>query len=385
MRALISEGKWLSSGEFASYEIAVHSPLSAGRDMLEKRKLLHRALLLSTCVAFSGCALSAWGATCSTQSQMSATQRSGFMGEAHTIGAIVQSGDIQALRAKILPAIASDFDGIAATVTSLKPQVQNATMTVDSVYLLDASKDAPGAERTQFFCGSPIVVLTFNGIPPGTYALVILHATGVPQPQQISLILASAPGNQWQLAGFYAKPMIHADHDGLWYWVSARKYAQSKDNWTAWLYYHIAQGLLSPVDFLSSPNLQKLQQEAEQTHPKDFPAEKTQVSLNAQGASYNLSAVDTTTQFGGLDLDVHYIPNPTQAAQLRTPTEARKQVTDVMTALLAQHPGLRQAFHGMWVHADQGDSSLFALELPMDQIAPGTQPQASNNAPPAVH
>jgi hypothetical protein len=350
--------------------------------MFEKRKLLQRTLLLSTCVAISGFALSAYGATCSTQSQISPTQRSTFMGEAHTIGAIVQSGDTQALRAKILPAIASDFDGIAATVTSLKPLLQTATMTVDSVYLLDASKDAPGAERTQFFCGSPIVVLTFSGLPQGTYALVILHATGVQQPQQISLILAGAPGNQWQLAGFYAKPMVHADHDGLWYWVSARKYAQTKDNWTAWLYYHIAEGLLSPVDFLSSPNLQKLQQESQQAKPKDFPADKTQVTLNAQGSSYNLSAVDTTTQFGGLDLDVHYIPNPTQAAQLRTPTEARKQVTDVMTALLAQHPGLRQAFHGMWVHADQGDATLFALELPMDQIAPG-QPQASSNPPAA--
>jgi hypothetical protein len=352
--------------------------------MLEKRKSLHRALLLSICVVLVGYTLSAYGATCTTQSQMSPTQRSTFTGEAHTFAAIVQSADTQALRAKILPAIASDFDGIAATVTSLKPLVQTATMTVDSVYLLDASKDAPGAERTQFFCGSPIVVLTFTGIPPGTYALVVLHATGVQQPQQISLILASAPGNQWQLAGFYAKPMIHAEHDGLWYWVEARKYEQSKDNWTAWLYYHIAEGLLSPVDFLSSPNLQKLQQEAQQSHPKDFPADKTQVNLNAQGATYSLSAVDTTTQFGGLDLDVHYIPNPTQAAQLRTPTEARKQVTDLMMALLAQHPGLRQAFHGMWVHADQGDASLFALELPMDQIAPGTQPQASNN-PPATH
>jgi hypothetical protein len=352
--------------------------------MLEKGKSLHRAFRLSVCMVVVGYTLSASGATCSTQSQMSPTQRSTFTGEAHTFAAIVQSGDTQALRAKILPAIASDFDGIAATVTSLKPLVQTATMTVDSVYLLDASKDAPGAERTQFFCGSPIVVLTFTGIPPGTYALVILHATGVQQPQQISLILASAPGNQWQLAGFYAKPMIHAEHDGLWYWVEARKYEQSKDNWTAWLYYHIAEGLLSPVDFLSSPNLQKLQQEAQQSHPKDFPADKTQVNLNAQGSTYSLSAVDTTTQFGGLDLDVHYIPNPTQAAQLRTPTEARKQVTDVMTALLAQHPGLRQAFHGMWVHADQGDASLFALELPMDQIAPGTQPQASNN-PPAAH
>jgi hypothetical protein len=55
-----------------------------------------------------------------------------------------------------------------------------------------------------------------------------------------------------------------------------------------------------------------------------------------------------------------------------------------MMALLVQHPGLRQAFHGMWVHADQGDSSLFALELPMNQIASGTQPQASNNPPTAV-
>lgn len=349
--------------------------------MFDKREFLRRILLLCTFLSLSSSAPGVYAATCSTQSQMDPSLRSTFTGEAHTIAAIVQSGDTQALRAKILPAIASDFDGIAQSVTSLKPQVQTATMTVDSLYLLDASKDAPGAERTQFFCGSPIVVLTFNGLPPGTYGLVILHATGVQQPQQISLILASAPGNQWQLAGFYAKPMVHADHDGLWYWVSARKYAQTKDDWTAWLYYHIAETLLSPVDFLSSPNLQKLQQETQQAKPKDFPLDKTQVSLDAQGASYSLSAVDTTTQFGGLDLDVHYLPNATQAAQLRTPTEARKQVTDIMIALLAQHPGLRQAFHGMWVHADQGDSSVFALELPMDQIAPGTQPRASNDPP----
>lgn len=351
--------------------------------MFATKLIVPRSLLLFTLVAIAGASLCANGATCSTQSQMNPTVRTGLTGEARTIAAIVQSGDTQALRAKILPAIASDFDGIAASVTSLKPLVQTATVTVDSIYLLDASKDAPGAERTQFFCGSPIVVLTFNGLPPGTYALVIVHATGVPQPQQISLILASAPGNQWQLAGFYAKPMVHADHDGLWYWVSARKYAQMKEQWSAWLYYRIAEGLLSPVDFLSSPNLQKLQQESEQNHPKDFPADKTPVKLNALGTSFNLSAIDTTTQFGGLDLDVHYIPDPAQATQLRTPTEARKQVTDVMTALLAQHPGLRQAFHGMWVHADQGDSSLFALELPMDQISQGPQPQASNNPPAA--
>lgn len=350
--------------------------------MPENSKILHRALTSSACLLLASVMVPAHAASCSTQSQMSPQIRSGFTGEAHTIAAIVQSGDIQGLRAKILPAIASDFDGIAASVTSLKPMVQSATITVNDLYLLDASADAPGAERTQFFCGSPIVVLTFNGLPPGTYALAILHATGVPKPQQIAIILASVPGNQWQLAGFYAKPMTEADHDGLWYWVSARRYAQEKQNWPAWFYYHIAEGLLSPVDFLSSPNLQKLQQETEQIHPGDLPA-KSPAAVSTGNGTYSVNAIDTTTQFGGLDLDVHYIPDASQMTQLRTPTEARKQVTDLMTALLAQHPGLRQAFHGMWVHADQGDSSVFALELPMTQIAPGTQPQAMNTPPAA--
>lgn len=349
--------------------------------MIEKFNGLRSAIISLACCFAAMAPLCAFGASCSTQSQMSPQLRTAFTGEAHTIAAIVQSGDIQGLRAKILPAIASDFDGIAASVNSLKPLVQSATITVDDIYLLDASKDAPGAERTQFFCGSPIVVLTFNGLPPGTYALVILHATGVPKPQQMAIILASA-GNQWQLAGFYAKPMMEADHDGLWYWVSARKYAQMKQNWPAWFYYHIAQGLLSPVDFLSSPNLQKLEQETEQIHPADLPG-KSPATVSSGDGPFSISTIDTTTEFGGLDLDVHYTPDPSQIAQLRTPAEARKQVTDLMTALLMQHPGLRNAFHGMWVHADQGNSSVFALELPMDQIEPQRQPQAMNN-PPAV-
>jgi hypothetical protein len=92
--------------------------------------------------------------------------------------------------------------------------------------------------------------------------------------------------------------------------------------------------------------------------------------LSGHGASYSVTAIDTTTTFGALDLDVHYTPDPSQATQLRDPPTARKQVVDVMSALLEQHPELHQAFHGIWVHADQGSASLFALELPMDGIIP---------------
>ena len=336
---------------------------------------LHSFSLICFILALSSAPI--YAASCETQGQMTPQQRDGLANAARSMVATVQAGDTASLRARTLPAIASDFDGIAQSVTALKPMVQNATITVDALYILDASKDQPGAERTQFFCGSPIVVLTFNQLPPGLYALTIMHATGVPKPQQISIILASTPANQWQLAGFYAKPMIEADHDGLWYWISARRYAQMKASWAAWFYYSIAKDLLTPLDFLSSPNLQKLQQETEQVHPANLPG-NAPVPLAGQGATYNLTALNTTTEFGGLDLDVHYTPDPTQVSELRTPVTARKQVTDVMLALLAQHPELRQAFHGMWVHADQGNSSLFALELPMNQIAPASQPSAIN-------
>jgi hypothetical protein len=103
------------------------------------------------------------------------------------------------------------------------------------------------------------------------------------------------------------------------------------------------------------------------------------MKLNASGAAFTVTAVDTTTTFGALDLDVHYTPDPTQAAQLRDPPSARKQVTDVMSALLQLHPELQSAFHGIWVHADQGNATLFALELPMNQIAAAPPVSASSS------
>lgn len=337
---------------------------------------LRRTLVLVAFLSITILADSADAASCLTQSQMPPQQRDALANQARSFIALVQSGDTTSLRARTLPAIASDFDAIATSVNALKPEVQNATITVDNVYSLDASKDQPGAQRTQFFCGSPIVVLTFNGIPPGNYALAILHATGVPKPQQISIILVEAGSNQWQLAGFYSKPMIEADHDGVWYWTSARKYAQSHGSLAAWLYYSVAENLLSPVDFMASPNLDKLNQEWQQSRPPSL-SPNGSIMLNANGATFNVINMGIATDFGGLDLDLHYTPDPTQAGQLRTPVTARQQVTELMTALLAQNPELRQAFHGIWVHADQGQANLFALELPMNQIEPGQPGQPS--------
>lgn len=324
---------------------------------------------LSLClVACSGVlAPEAEAAACTTQAAMTTQERSALSVAARGMAVQVQNGDVNGLKASTLPAVAADFSGIASSVQTLAPDLQKATITVDQVFGLDASGDQPGAANTQFFCGSPTVVLNFNSLPPGKYALALVHATGVAKPQQLSLILAQ-DGGRWMLAGFFAKPMILAGHDGLWYWVSARKYKQANGRWAAWMYYRMASDLLEPLDNLSSPNLQKLQQETDQVKPTDFPSDKP-VTVNSAAGTFQVTSIDTSTAFGGLDLEVHYTPDPSQAAQLRDPPSAKRQVVGVMTALLSTHPELKDAFHGMWVHADQGTSSLFALELPMDQIA----------------
>jgi hypothetical protein len=130
-----------------------------------------------------------------------------------------------------------------------------------------------------------------------------------------------------------------------------------------------------PVDFLSSPNLEKLQHEADHVHPDNLPGTKP-LMLSVPGSVFQVTTIDTTALFGPLDLEVHYIPDTNQTIQLRDPPTARTQVTALMMALLALHPELRDAFHGIWVQADQGSTSIFSLELPMEQIGPGKQPSA---------
>lgn len=221
------------------------------------------------------------------------------------------------------------------------------------------------------------VVLNFSGLPAGKYALAILHATGVPKPQQIALILAQDTDGRWKLAGISSKPLMLAGHNGLWYWSQGREYAAKRDEWAAHFYYQIATFLVVPADYLSSPNVDKLRREDANVHAQDLPGDQP-ATVNANGLAFQLTRVDTSAELGSLDLTIHYNPNAQEAAQLRDPVAARKQVMDLMSGILAMHPGLRTAFHGLWVYADSGSATVFALELPMDQI-PGGGPGGGNS------
>lgn len=330
--------------------------------------LVWPAILLTLTAAAQATA----GNSCTTQAQMTAPQRTALMNSARTLAGEVQTGDIQGLRENTVAAVAANFNGIANSVNALEPKIKGAWITVDALYTFNAGAARSGG--SQFFCspaGSAMtVVLNFSDLPTGQYALAILHVTGVPNPQQISLILAKDPTGQWKLAGFFNRPLLLNDHDGVWYWRHARQYAQQKMDWASWFYYQIAKYLVQPANFLSSPNLDKLVHEANQAKPQDLPGPLPKM-VQVNGRAYEVMKVDTSDRLGPLDFVVHYTPDNAQVTELNDPVQARKQVIQLMSAMLQQHPGLRQAFHGVWVFAGTGNVTHFSLELPMNQIPNG--------------
>src|SRR5437870_481037 len=142
------------------------------------KRVLPSALLVC---AYGLLSHSALAATCKTESQLTAPERDELSNSTRSLMRAVQSGDVQNLQSNTIPQVAADFGGIASSVQTLKPMVQQATITIYNLYFLDASTEAPNTPRTDFYCGTPVVVMNFNGLPPGVYAVALVHATGVPQ------------------------------------------------------------------------------------------------------------------------------------------------------------------------------------------------------------
>ncbi len=305
---------------------------------------------------------------CTTQSQMTEADRASLSQSAKSLAELVQAGNSAGLKAVTIPSVAERFDPIAAAVESASPLIERGTLTVEALYVLDSTDLKSAEEETQFFCGGANVhevVFSIPNIPPGSYALAILHASGVDNPQSIAFILAKeAKGGPWKLAGAFLHPLSSAGHDGIWYWSQAREFVKKKQNWNAYFYYQTAAYLLTPVYFLSSPNLDKLLKEQAAIAPPGLPTGTQPMLVAASaGESFEVRDMHTDSSLGGLDLVMSY-----QAEDTSDPVASRSRNIDLMKAILAEHPELREGFHGLWAYANSPDRQPFANELPMSQI-----------------
>ncbi len=268
------------------------------------------------------------------------------------------------MQALTIPKVKAQFDPIANTIEQTAPLMAGATVTIDALYGLDASDLKAPVEDTVFYCGvanSPVHVdVTIPQLPQGKYALTLVHATGVKQPQQMAFLLQK--NGDWQLAGLFVKPLLVDGHDSVWYWTKARAYNQKGQKWNAYFYYTTAAYLAAPADFMTSANLDKLNQEAAGARPDGLPGAQP-MEIKAGNQAYSVSDVHTDGSLGGLDLVLRY-----SATDTADPVAARARNLELMKATLAAHPELKDGFHGLWVFAEAPGQRPYGNELAMSEI-----------------
>jgi hypothetical protein len=342
----------------------VYSPLRL------KRSLLPGLSATALCLLLAG---NAYAVSCTTQAELKEPERAAIALAAHSLATKMQANDVNGVRATTIPSVASNFNGIASSIQKLNPELAGATLNVTAVYDLDASDVQPGENSVQFFCGVAAndlhVIFNIPGLPAGHFAFAIVEASGVKNPQRLSMLLEkSGPqnGGTWQLAGFFPRPLMSAGHDGVWYWAKAREYEKSGHPWTAYFYYQTAVYLLHPAEFLDSNNFDKLVQELRGATPGGLPGAQPMM-VNVDGAPVAITNIRTDSTFGGFDLVVRY-----ETADVSNLAATRTKSVALMKALLALHPEWKDAFHGMWVFAAAPNQPPFSLELPMSQIASQT-------------
>jgi hypothetical protein len=308
-----------------------------------------------------------FAASCTTQSELTQADRATLAALGEQLSNDVLRQDTSALQSALLPALSGQWEGIRGAVEQAAPLVKGGKVQLRNVYVLDASTLSATSD-TQFFCsnanGSMTVTVSMHALPPGKYALILSDAVGGALAGQMGLVLvwdaAGTPG--WKLGGFSARQGVFGGHDGVWYWTRARELARNNLPWAAWYCYDAARYLELPVDFVSSPNLDKLVQE--QGRIKGGPTEDTfPNSVTSGDRTWKIDGVRLDASLHEPDLAVTY-----ESTGSADPAVMRTEAIAVMGAVLKAHPGLRENFHGMWAYASTNGKATAVMELPMTQI-----------------
>ena len=305
--------------------------------------------------------------SCTTQAALLPQDRDALASAGGALARAVAAQDLVTLKAALLPAVAQQWEGISGVAQDAAALTKGGQVQLRSLYLLDATSLTAAAD-TQFFCsnqsGSMTVILNMRALPPGRYAVVLADAVGAPNAAQLGFILAwDGPAAGWKLGGLTVRPGALDGHDGLWWWTHAREVvkADATQSWSAWYSYEVARALLLPVDFLSSPNLEKLG--SEQTSIKNSPQDAFPLTIPDGARNWKIDTVYLDQTLLHADLGVVF-----ESAGVTDPAAQRTEAIAVLSALLKAQPGLRQHFYGLWAYAVKDGKRTPVMELPMAQI-----------------
>jgi hypothetical protein len=304
-------------------------------------------------------------ASCTTQAELQPQDRSALTAIGQRLAVAIVGQDYSTLQTVLLPSISEQWDGIRNEVELGAPLVKGGQAQLHDIYLLDDSSQSQTTDM-QFFCSNPsgslTITISMHALPPGKYAVLLGDAAGAPMGGQVGIIVVWDPtGNPgWKLGGVSVRQGVVDGHDGVWYWSRARSLAATSAPWSAWYSYDLARYLLLPVDFISSPNLDKLLHEQAQIRdsPGGFP-----ISVSDGPRTWKIDTVRIDTTLRQADLSVTY-----ESLGISDPAASRTEAIAVLGALVKAHPELRENFHGLWAYASRDGKVTPVMELPMSQI-----------------
>jgi hypothetical protein len=307
--------------------------------------------------------------TCLSSADMDAATKTALENAAHRFFDMASKGDVFGLKQNAIPSLASNFTAIETAVVDNKAAFAGAQATPRPPFLLKAEGSAP-LPHAEFLCGvfgstgqtrdSAIFVL--NGLPPGTYGVVIMDVSGGKGPYTLSFILQQL-GTDWKLGGFYSKAAEVAGHDAPWYLDHARQYKAKNQLHNAYLYFQQARSLISPLDFMTTLQTDKLYDEMQAAKPPDAPAPGTPADLAAGTKTYKLTAMFPLAVGNDLDLIVKY-----EVPDISNSTQTFQDNMAVIKALVSKYPELREAFVGVVARAVEPSGRDYGSLLAMKDI-----------------
>lgn len=307
--------------------------------------------------------------SCQTSAELDVATRTALTSAAQRYFDMAVRGEAASLRQNSIPSLAADFAGIETTIKDNQPNLAGAQGTVKASFLLDATGTAtiPNAE---FYCGvfgkngqtANSAAFYLNNLPPGKYAVVLLDANSAKGRTMFSEVLQQA-GSDWKVGGLYIKPALIAGHDTDWFVTQARQYKAKGQLHNAFFYYEQARSLIAPLPFMSTLATDKLYDESQNLQPTDLPVGGKTTDLLAGAATYRLTAVFPQVVGNDLDLIVKY-----QSANVANTNLAYQDNVNVMKALVAKYPELRDAFTAVVARAVGAGGQDYGTLLAMKDI-----------------
>jgi len=310
-------------------------------------------------------AVASASAVCETASEMDQSMRSALETTARGYFALAAKGDLAALRQASIPAVANDFGGIEAAVNENKDNFASAQVSVRPPFLLDAADNHAPLARAEFFCGiynSPDRVgFVIPNLPSGTYGFVTLDLATRKGPYMVSMVLEQQ-SNAWKLAGYYVRQASFAGRDAQWFWDKAREFKSKNQLRNAYYYYIEARQLLVPVDFMGTPQLDKLYDETQQVVPKDLPSDGP-LDVAISGKTYKLAQVFPVPAGEDLDLVVKY-----QVNDAGNTTQSYQDNMALIKGFIAKFPEFRDGFNAIVARAVDSSGREYGSLLAMKDI-----------------